>query len=347
MLTPFFHPHIGGVETHVKEVSEILVKKGHNVKILTLKHEENLLDEETINGVKIFRFPKASRIKVISWIYKNKNLLQDVDILHCHDFATFTSRYLPFRFLFPKKPVFITFHGFEGKIPIPKKILFLRRICEWLTKGNICVGDFIPKWYGTKTDFITYGGVEKPLQIQTENNDSDTNNSIVFVGRLEKDTGIMTYINSIKILSQKYGINLKMDVCGDGSLQSIIKKFIEKNNLDIKLHGFVDPSQFFIRSKFAFVSGYLAILQAMINKKIVFGVYENELKKDYLMLMPNSENVMVIVSSAEELAEQLSYHLKNSQIMKDKVEASYNFAKNQTWEKVANMYLDLWNRDNN
>jgi len=56
---------------------------------------------------------------------------------------------------------------------------------------------------------------------------------------------------------------------------------------------------------------------------------------------------MVISSSAEDLAKQMTDHFENLSLIQEKVEAGYNFAKNQTWEKVANMYLDLWNKSNN
>jgi len=343
MFAPLFHPHIGGVEKHVKRLSEELIKKRHKITVITIKHDQSLPDFEELGKIKVFRFQKMRLPKVWLWIYSHRYLIKNANIIHCHDYTTFIYWYLPFRFLYPLKPVFITFHGYEGIIPIPREILFKRKITEFLTKGNICIGDYIPKWYGTKADFISYGGVNMP-PLPPVNNASY--NGAIFIGRIEKDTGIMTYINALKILKSKYGINLKVNICGDGSLQEEIGRLAKENKLNSKLHGFVeDPVDYLIKSKFVFVSGYLAILEAMINKKLVFSVYDNELKKDYLTLIPNSEKMMVIVSSPEKLAKEILHYYKNPEKANEKIKNAYNFAKKQTWGKVANIYLKLWGKN--
>ena len=344
MITASFFPHQGGVESHVKRVSEELIKMGHEIGVLTPKTDENQKDYEKINEIVIFRYPRKSTLRTFFWLFKNRNIISGYDIIHCHDFTSFVFRYLPFLFIFPSKRVFITFHGFEGKQPIPQNIKTLRKISEKLTKGNICIGEFILKWYGTKTDYISYGAVDNILNHDEKDVEK---NSILFVGRLEKDTGILEYLKTLKILKERYGFDYCFHVCGDGTLREYIKSYSEKNNLKIHLHGFIDPSNIFKKCSFAFVSGYLTILEAMIRKKLVFSIYENEIKKDYLILMPNSKKTMVISSSAEDLAKQMTYHFKNPSLIQKKVEAGYNFAKNQTWEKVANLYLDLWNKGNN
>jgi len=71
-------------------------------------------------------------------------LIQEADIVHCHDVFFW---YLPFRFLYPKKKVFTTFHGWEGIFPPKWQAKVIRNISEKLSFGNICVGDFIRKWY--------------------------------------------------------------------------------------------------------------------------------------------------------------------------------------------------------
>ncbi len=341
MFAPLFYPHIGGVEKHIKQVSEELAKRGHEITIITKKHKKALLDFEELNKVKVYRFPKKSLIKIWLWIYSYRYLIKNVDIIHCHDFATFIYWYLPFRFLYPLKPVFVTFHGYEGIIPIPKKIIFLRKVTEYLTVGNICIGDYIPKWYSTEATFISYGGVDILPPVSNINCEG-----AVFIGRLEKDTGIMTYINAIKILKMKYNINFQLDICGDGRQRKVIEKISKENELKVKLHGFVkNTSHYLVKNKFAFVSGYLSVLEAMINRRLIFAVYDNNLKKDYLELMPNSASMIVSVSSSEKLAEKFVYYSKNPEKAEEKINRAYRFAKENTWEKLTNMYLKLWNID--
>ena len=338
MIAPVFYPHIGGVEKHIKRVSEELIRKENEVTVLTQMHDQYLADFDIINKIRIFRFHNSSSLKIWLWIYRHRELIKSSDVIHCHDFAVFILWYLPFRFLYYSKPSFITFHGYEGNIPIPKSVLILRKICELLTKGNICIGDYITKWYGTKPSFITYGGVDLPL----DNNDQESHGTI-FIGRLERDTGVLEYIETILILKAKFGIEMEMEIYGDGGLRKMIEEIIAKNNLKIRLNGFVEnPMKFLAKSKFAFVSGYLAILEAMINKKLVLSIYTNEIKKDYLRMMPDSDKIMVIASSAEELAGKIEELLNNQQYVECKIKNAFEFAKRQTWESETDIYIKLW-----
>ena len=62
--------------------------------------------------------------------------------------------------LFEEK-VFITFHGWEEIYPVPVKNIVIRKISELLSNGNICVGEFIKKYYFTNPDYIIYGAANE------------------------------------------------------------------------------------------------------------------------------------------------------------------------------------------
>lgn len=154
-LTRLYYPHIGGVEKHVREVCKILSKK-HKIKILTTKHDPKLKDHEIIEGIEVYRFMASSKWQIWHWIHKHKHLLDWADIIHAHDVYFWI---IPYRLVHPYKKTFITFHGWEGIYPIPAKNIIIRKISELLADGNICVGDFIAKWYHAKPDIVTYGAV--------------------------------------------------------------------------------------------------------------------------------------------------------------------------------------------
>ncbi|AJM91323.1 glycosyltransferase family 4 protein [Nitrosopumilus piranensis] len=332
MITPNFYPNIGGVEKHVLQVTNEIIKKGHQVTVLTRKYEKKLHDQETINEINIIRFPLENLLNTWKWLYKNKTLIKNSDIVHCHDYRVFVFYYLPFRILFPFKHVFITYHGFEGFVPIPRKIFLLRKLSELLTNGNICIGKYIVKWYKTKTNHISYGGVI-PSKITKV-----SNNSFTFIGRLEKDTGILLFIKAIKLIKDKIGVNLIVDICGDGSLKDTIIKLNEENNLNIKIHGITNPDKFIDKNQFVFCTGYLGILESLIKKRLVFSVYDNPLKQDYL----DSLDMTITCNSSEQLAEKIIYYVDNFDETEKKIEKGYEFAKLQTWNKLSDTYLSLW-----
>ncbi len=154
-LTRLYLPHIGGVERHVEGISRVLSRR-HQIKIITTKHEPGMKDYEKIAGIEVYRFVGDSKKEIWGWLKKNKYLLDWADVIHAHDVYFWI---IPYRLRHWKKKTFVTFHGWEGKFPVPLNNKVVRKISEILARGNICVGDFISKWYGTKPDAVTYGAV--------------------------------------------------------------------------------------------------------------------------------------------------------------------------------------------
>ena len=213
-FTRLFYPHIGGVEKHVLEISKIIIKKGYKVTVIAEQHDQKLKLKDSIQGIEIYRIPVGKddwfkKFRIWFKLWKYKNLIKTGDIIHCHDVFFW---YLPFRFLYRNKPIYTTFHGYEGNNLPSKKAIFMHKIAEKLSKGNICIGDYLKKWYGTKPDFVTYGGVEVlSIKYKVLSINKEKKIKIVFVGRLEQETGIMEYLKVLKILKEK-GYELQMDI---------------------------------------------------------------------------------------------------------------------------------------
>jgi len=286
------------------EVSKRLVKKGNKVTVLTEDYSEELKKRENIENISVFRikYPKIKFVGLlIIWlnIIKNRHLIQQADIIHIHDVFIW---YLPLRFIFAKKKVFITFHGWEGKYPIPKISIIQKRMAWKLTEGNICVGNYISKYYGIKSDIVTFGGVNTERDVLKK-----VKNSIVYVGRLEKGTGLRPFLGWLKN-NHKYNI----EFCGDGSLRNECEKFG-------KVKGFSDPTLFLKRSEYCAPGGYLSALEAMVCKCKILVFWHNPLKKDYWQTAP------------------FYGWIKNNN-----TEAAYIWARTQTWDKIAEEYLTLW-----
>ena len=158
-LTRLFTPHIGGVETHVLRVAQELQKKGFQVSILTEQYEDMLNEYEMLNGMEIYRIPKKatqSKTSLWKWIWEYRKLFKTADVVHVHDVFWWVVPVLPL----VQSKYFITFHGWEGTFPPSKSAIFQRRAAAQLSKGVIQVGEYIKKWYGTKPNVVTYGGVD-------------------------------------------------------------------------------------------------------------------------------------------------------------------------------------------
>ncbi len=334
MLSKLFYPHVGGVEKHVECISRLLAKVGHRVTVLTENFDKRQEDITTYkDGVEIvrLRYPKIRVLGLIYiWvsIFKHIDLIKSADVIHCHDVFIW---YLPFRFLFPSKHVYTTFHGYES-YPIKKSAIRIRKISELLSNGNICVGDFIRKWYGTKPDIVTYGAVN--LAKSKEPIISENMYDAIFVGRLDEQTNILGYLEVVKLLKRKLP-NFKLLVLGDG-------KYLKETRKVADCKGFVvNAEKYYNEAKYAFVSRYLSILEAFVNKKMVFALYDNKIKEDYLRMTPYSKWI-VIEKTPHKLAERLLYfktHIKEADRV---IESAYAWSKNQTWNNMVNNYTKLW-----
>ena len=335
-LAGLFYPHIGGVEKHVLEISRLLTKKGCKVIILTERYNNNLKAFEELSGIDIYRINAGKdnffkKFRVWFGLWKLRSLFKNADIIHAHDIFFW---YLPFRFLYFNKPIFTTFHGYETKFPPSKKAIIIRKLSDRLSSGSICVGDYVKKWYGASSKYVTYGGVSIRNYHATVCGSYAKGIKILFIGRLEEDAGIRIYLRVMDVLKKKR-VRFTFDACGDGPFRKEVERFG-------RVYGFVSDLASYIKSSdFVFASSYLSILEAMAAKKMVFSVYDNPLKEDYLKMSPFAQWI-VIESSPEGLADKIIYFLKYQEKKKIITNSAYNWVKTQTWEKVVDKYLSLW-----
>ena len=253
-------PHAGGVERHVQEISLSLRKKGHKVAIISSE------------DIKYPHIKFLGLFYIWFWLFKNRKLIDTNELIHCHDVFIW---YLPFRFLYPNKPVFTTFHGWEGVYPIPFKNILFKRLADKLSRGSIAVGKYIEKYYGIKVDKVIYGSV--PL---LRYNGTKEKGGIVFVGRLEKDTGVLDFIKWLKgkgkrrLVNQDFGKRSKVDFVGDGTLRKKCEKYGT-------VHGFTDPKPFYQKAEICIPGGYLSYIEAKAYGCKIKVFPNNPLKKDY------------------------------------------------------------------
>jgi glycosyltransferase involved in cell wall biosynthesis len=345
-----FYPQIGGVEKHVLEIGKRLVKQGHKVIVITeLEKNTNKQDYHSrsgsaklagkVEGIEIYRIDVGvddwfKKFRIWGQLWGLQKIFNNADVVHCHDVFFW---YLPFRFLLPTKKVYTTFHGYEGNFLPTKKAILMHKLSEKLSYGNICIGGFFEKWYGTKSKFVSYGAVEDNVGKK----EITDRNLIVFLGRLETETGIMEYLKAFKEVLKTYK-GLRLVVLGDGALMSEALKFTKDNNLPVDYKGFIENTAKFVeRASFMFTSRYLGILESMLSKKYVLAVYNNGIKEDYLKMTPFADYISISKDSTG-IVSQLEKYLIDEKLKIEKINKAYDFVKTETWEKMVNLYLQLW-----
>lgn len=315
-LTRLFWPHVGGVERHVQGLVQELVKN-HEVTIITEQYSPDLKLQESHMGAQIFRIPvfqvseSQKKWTIWKWLWHHQDLLKYSDIIHVHDVVFWL---YPYKLLHPNKKIFATFHGWEGVYPLPVKNILQRRLDAAITRGNICVGDYLAIWYGIKPDLITYGAVSPVPHVRKQINNSK---KLLYLGRLDENTGWRECLARFHRLKSRNGWNLV--VAGDGPLSRLAPT-------EAKLLGSVpNPFPYILASDYVFTSGYLSILEAFAAGKVVLSYSENPLKRDYLMGHPMAK----FLNLDDNLPRRLP---KEPQL----------WAKNQTWALLAGQYRLLW-----
>ena len=328
-ITRLYWPHVGGVEKDVRGRNKVLLKKGFEITTLTEKYDSSLKGRENIDGEQIYRFsyPKikfAGLLTIWLWLFRNRELIKKADIVHIHDVFVW---YLPFRFLFPRKKVFSTFHGWEGAYPVPVKNKLLRQLGAKLSTDYICGGKFIEKYYGIKADKVVLAPFDVPKRVPALS--KKDKKKILYVGRLDRDTGLSEILKSLNYLA-----DFQMDFCGDGPMMGECQKYG-------KVHGFTDPKPYYKKAFIVVSPGYNSIMEALSYKCLVVTTYNNPLKRDYLTMTPFIKWI-VVADSPWKMAREIKYFSKNPRKAGDRVEAGYAWMKGQTWEKFTDQYQALW-----
>lgn len=325
-ISRYYKPHVGGVEKHVEKIISNL-PEDIDVDVITERYSSNLKEKESILGDTVWRFsyPKIKLVGLmVIWckLFKYLNLIRKADVIHIHDVFIW---FLPYRILFPFKPIYITFHGWEGKYPIPIRNIFLNRLAYKLTQGNLCAGAFIEKYYGIKANRVYYTAIDKPRKKRFKK----IKNKIVYVGRLDEDTGLEKILESLSYLK-----NIDVDFCGDGPLRDKCKKYG-------RVHGFVNPNPYFSRSMICLSAGLTSILEALSYRCIVITTYNYPIKKDYLLMTP-FKNWVIVKNKPKDMAKEIKNLTGNPKKMDKKLDKAQKWVNTQTWEWLAGEYLKLW-----
>lgn len=327
-------PYRGGVEKHVRKLIENLSE----FDIDLISSFPKVSDSSKY-------YPVKTRLIVLDRFSIFRNLLIGLnprviysivkaDVTHYHDYSTILGWGLWGFFLrfIMRRRQFITFHGWEGKFPLSKKVILVRRIIAIMCEGSIAIGGFIPKFYGTSHDIISYGGVDS----QPESTEIPADNRVIyFVGRLANDSGFLLFLQAFVNLRD---LNLvdRFVVYGSGPLEIDIDSYtgvewkgeVDEPFLDVPIQSIV------------FASGYLGMLEAFSRSCRLVSIYDNPLKECYLKSFPNWENVFWVCGSVEELVSAVV----EAKIDERKFERARETAIRMSWLKMSEDYISLWEK---
>lgn len=366
-ITSSFLPVVGGTEKVVYEISKELVKRGHEVTILTSDFlcKEKVKHKETIDGIKVIRFKNKYYLggygycpDAIKWLKRN---YKNYDVVHSHGYNRYLSEFGVF-YLYGKIPVVFSPCGFTHT----KKNIFMKMIHDWLIGWRVGKADVCTTL--TKLDLRSYdklgvsrkkiaelpGGVEidkynridaKRMKLLREKYGLNKN-ILLYVGRIHKSKGLQYVVKAIKDLDCKLFI-----VGPDGGFRSELVKQIKEEGImekvvfsgaisDEELIAVYHLSDIFVL--FSEWEGFgLVVIEAMAAGKPVIVSDRGSLP----FLVNNGNNGLVVpFPSIEDLKNNISKLITNDKLRLRLARKSKKFSKNFSWESVVRQTEEIYKR---
>jgi len=234
-LCPRYPPSIGGVEEHVKNISERLANTC-DVTVFTADLSKDLPKRQVINCVEVKRFKSWAPNEAYYLSKALKSELMDAsgdyDIVHAHSYHALPALYAA-QTKSENKLVFTPhYHGkghtfFRDLLHIPYKF-FGAKIFE-KSDVVICVSDYEKSLVTQNFDIdaekivVIPNGVTLREFTGLQKRKQDSCNRVLFVGRLEKYKGVHHLIKAFS----KINSNTFLEIVGKGPFKSDLVKLAE------------------------------------------------------------------------------------------------------------------------
>ena len=332
-----FWPDIGGVEKYIYELGRALLTQGHRVSVVAGDPTGSRPPRETHDGIEIHRYPSLrSPLRACFHLTGMRKMLRTADILHISDVEMFEYYHRTVGWLVGPRPIFLTRHGMSGRDPVPPGETARSQRARAFVDAVFDDGSFIQRRIGVTPDLVPDPGLRPEAKDIIQRPEPNTD-SAVFIGRLEPDSGIDIYLDAMERLRDDHDLPLRLDVYGDGSLAERLRERAKRAQLPVRWHGATPGAQDRLQDGcLAFVSGRMAILEAMARRRLVVAAYIDPLKRDYVCGEWFSEYI-VTGKSGDELAAKTAFYFRHENKRKELVDRAYD-------RRTAESYMDIWNR---
>jgi len=276
-----YYPHVGGIETLVKQYAENFEKKS-DLRVLVCRDGRGKTIHEKINGVKIIRSGSLGTYfscpLSLSFIFKFKKIAENADVIHIN---------MPF----PLADLALLLSGYKGRMVISwhsdvvkqKKLLFfykpimiklLKRADLILaaTQGHIDGSPYL-SGFREKCRIIPYGiNIGEYLSIErkpvlSEKLIDKSSVKVFFTGRLVYYKGVDILLKAFRNVR-----NCELFIAGTGTLENQLKSYAEKYNMNnVHFLGFLSDDDL----KCAFADCDIFVLPSVANSE-AFGIVQLE-----------------------------------------------------------------------
>src|SRR4030042_751053 len=359
-IVAYYPPHIGGMENCVKEISNRLAGKGHEVEVFTSdigckKHRQSPTDNPYIHYLRSREFAHTAIIP--SLFFKLLKVPGD-SIIHVHVAQVIIPEIVYLISKIKKIPYIAHIHADvspSGKLgfllPFYKK-MFLQRILNSASKIVVPTTDYvnlISKKYAipkTKIYKIPNGvNLEHFRSISTRLHNPVR---LLSVGRLSKPKNIPLLIQSFKLVIGNNSRNAELHIVGEGEEKSRISSLIKREELEkkVSLHGTLmgkdlydlySYSDIFILTSECESFG-LVLIEAMASGLPVVVSDITSVKN----IVKNNITGLLVKQTPEDFAQAVEKLLCNPGLRKKIIENGLQEAKKYDWNEIVRKFEHIY-----
>ncbi|OGI18384.1 MAG: hypothetical protein A3J06_00705 [Candidatus Moranbacteria bacterium RIFCSPLOWO2_02_FULL_48_19] len=256
VFSPFYPPHIGGLESHSDEFNKYLSQKEIKIHVFTPRLPEDAPETETRrNGVSIIRFPAFEPIhnypvprfwRADFWRQWNSIFKEDYDIVISRTRFFFPSL-MALRYARKQKlPLLHIEHGsdfakFNGQIKTRLGELYDRtfgqlilRYADHIIGNSQASADFVKRLSGRTDCQVIYRGANieriEGIEPRSDLREKYADKTIIaFIGRLIDGKGVRDLIAAVARLERNGILSF---IIGSGPEEESLKKLVSKYQLD-------------------------------------------------------------------------------------------------------------------
>ncbi len=244
-VSPFFTPHIGGVESHVLALSRWLVTEGYRVTVVSSKLGDEPA-EEFIDGIHVIRLEPLAEVfsTPINYQFRRRLVQLETDIVHAHSPPPLTEVSAARAAEELGVPFVLTYHC-DLELPSPLGTLLTELYRRTLGLYALRKADAIitttDSYHATSRSVWAYEPVVIPNAINAdlfnpeisgeqirERYALEDSKIVLFVGRLRRHKGLEFLIESARYVDD----DVRYIIVGSGDFRPAMEKMIHDLGLD-------------------------------------------------------------------------------------------------------------------
>ena len=370
VFSPYYPPHLGGLENCADELNLYLTKNGFEVTVLTPRLPKDSLEKETkYNGIKIWRYPAWEIIPNYPipcfWNKKCREICRNV-FSDKYDWVFSHTRFFLTSFwagLYAKKENIKWLHIEHGSDFVKLNShfkSFLAKLFDWtlgrwilMSANNVVTvslasAEFCKQLFSNRKYEVIYRGVElgnfeDNLEIERKYKDKT---KILFVGRLIDGKGVSDLIKAVEKIKKLDWVLL---IVGDGPQSENLKE-------EVKQLGIGDRVVFLGQMERQKLIGIMNIVDIVVNPSYTEGlptviveaakcaraIVATDVGGTREIIKDGKSGFLVPTKDVLTLSEKIEILIKNSELRKQLGQSAKEGVKNKfNWENSIKNYLHI------